>query len=86
EKGILNRFRFGDAKARYELRDTDEDEHHHHLICEECGKIINYSEFVQKEKDFIDSLEKELSKKHGFKINSHQLHFYGSCKECLSTK
>ncbi|MDA3792090.1 MAG: Fur family transcriptional regulator [Elusimicrobia bacterium] len=82
ERGILNRFRFGDVKARYELRDLEKENHHHHLICESCGKIINYSEFVQREKKLINAMEKELSEKHGFQINSHQLHFYGICKDC----
>jgi Fur family ferric uptake transcriptional regulator len=51
-------------------------EHHHHLICADCGRVI----------DFIDcslgELERRLSKENGFKINSHLLEFLGQCREC----
>ncbi len=78
----MNRFRFSDAKARYEMKETESNTHHHHLICEFCGKIINYSEFIEREKKLISTLEKKLSKKHGFRLETHQLHFYGTCREC----
>ncbi len=86
EQGILKRYQFGDGKARYELHEDDAAEHHHHLICENCGDIINYSKFVEREKKLIKDLEKELSDKFDFKIDTHQLHFYGKCKKCVNKK
>ncbi|MCD6083662.1 transcriptional repressor [Candidatus Aerophobetes bacterium] len=80
--GIIRKFDFGDGRSRYELTAEEEEEHHHHLVCIRCGRIINYSDFMEKEKKFIKDLEAELSKKYQFKINSHQIYFYGLCKEC----
>jgi Fur family ferric uptake transcriptional regulator len=79
--GVLYKFDFGDGKARYELI-SKMGEHHHHLICKRCGKIIDYDEFLEEEKGLVKKIENTLSKKHRFKIDSHQLHFYGLCSNC----
>lgn len=76
------KFDFGDGKSRYELADETIKAHHHHLICTQCGRIIDYSDLTEKEGKFIKELGIELSKKYKFKINSHQLHFYGLCEKC----
>ena len=82
EQGLIDKFEFGEGKARYELRKNDASGHHHHLVCRQCGKIVDYSEFLDREKKLITDLETALSKKHGFNIDSHQLNFYGLCGKC----
>jgi len=51
-------------------------EHHHHLICSDCGTVI----------DFIDcdlgELEQRLAEETKFKINGHILEFIGQCRNC----
>jgi len=79
--GLVVKFEFGDGKSRYELAESKRG-HHQHLVCTECGKIIDYSNFVEKEAEFFKRLEKELAKRYNFRISSHQIHFYGLCKEC----
>ncbi|RLD16035.1 MAG: transcriptional repressor [Caldiserica bacterium] len=85
KNGFLSRFQFGNNKASYELseRFLKGAKHHHHLICTKCGKVIDYADFIKEETDLIREMEKALSKKYGFKIQSHQLHFYGICKDCM---
>ncbi len=80
-EGLVSRFQFSDGRAHYELND-DEREHHHHLICKSCGNVSDYSEFIHRELKLMKDLEKELSKKHDFNIDSHELHFYGVCGDC----
>lgn len=82
QMGLISRFYFGRRKSRYELVSEAEKEHHHHIVCTRCGKIIDYSDFMEKEVEFFKELERMLSKKHNFKINSHQIHFYGMCESC----
>lgn len=79
--GLIFKFEFGDGKSRYELAKSDKG-HHHHLVCNGCGRIIDYSDFIDKEVKFVRELEEELAKKYKFKINSHQIHFYGLCEKC----
>lgn len=52
--------------------------HHHHLICETCGKIENVTNCLAEE------LEKDVFKKKGFKIVKHSLEFYGLCIKCYT--
>ncbi len=81
--GIVQKFDFGDGKSRYELtKDPQNADHHHHLICMKCKKIINYDDFVQEELELMKKTEKALSKKHKFKIMHHIIHFYGICEQC----
>ena len=75
--GILQKMEFGDGCSRYEVNTTNPDEHHHHhLICTKCGKVTEF------EDDLLDNLEADIKEKLGFKVENHQVKFYGICKEC----
>ena len=82
QHGMLNRYQFGEGRARYELK--DDETHHHHLICTKCGKVKDYSELIEREMKLMKDLEKEIFQKYNFKTRSHQLDFYGLCDKCLS--
>ena len=51
-------------------------EHHHHLICSECGTVIDFTDCD------LNELEQRLSRETGFKINGHLLEFLGQCQDC----
>jgi Fur family ferric uptake transcriptional regulator len=70
--GILRKLEFQEGKARYELNNED----HHHLICENCGKIEDIPDTI------IPEIEKELGGKHSFLIKRHSLEFFGLCNDC----
>lgn len=75
--GILNKIEFGDGRTRYELSAANPELHqHHHLICLNCKKIIEFEE------DLLDSLENFIQKKSGFQIVNHEVKFFGYCSEC----
>ena len=75
--GILQKMEFGDGCSRYEVNTTDpKAHHHHHLICTKCNKVIEFEE------DLLDDLEQDICRKSGFKIQDHQVKFFGICKEC----
>jgi Fur family ferric uptake transcriptional regulator len=83
--GLVNRYDFGDGRSRYELIRDSKDKHHHHLVCLNCGKIIDYNDYIDEETKLFDKLEEVLSEKHNFEINYHQVGFYGLCDKCKST-
>lgn len=64
---------FGSEGKKYEL---NRGEHHDHMICIKCGKII---EFFNEE---LEHLQEDIAQKYGFKLLSHQMNMYGICKEC----
>jgi len=81
--GVVQKFDFGDGKARYELTNNPQKkEHHHHLVCMRCKTIIDYTNFMKEELELMNKTEKQLSKKHNFKIIHHIIHFYGVCEKC----
>ncbi|MFO8052997.1 MAG: Fur family transcriptional regulator [Candidatus Omnitrophota bacterium] len=85
--GIVSKLDFGQGRARYELRSRAAQEiHHHHLICKNCNKVIDYSNFVKEEAELIEKTEKLLENKYGFKIDEHRLQFYGLCSKCRKEK
>jgi Fur family transcriptional regulator, ferric uptake regulator len=53
-------------------------EHHDHLICSECGQVINFTRCN------LDRLQDRLKSETGFTIQGHRLDFYGRCQECKS--
>ena len=80
--GLIHRFTVGDGHSRYEFTADEKKEHHHHLICTNCGKIIDYSEFVDEELALVKKIETRLSKKYDFKIADHNIEFVGLCPKC----
>ncbi len=80
--GMIQTISIGDGQNRYEFRSGKKSDHHHHLICSNCGKIIDYREFVEEELEFINKAEKKLEAKFSFKILDHNIEFIGLCKNC----
>lgn len=79
--GLLNRFDSGDGQNRYELAWSFKG-HHHHMICSNCGAIIEYNDFIKEEVEFFDHIEQFLSEKHDFRIDRHEVYFFGKCSSC----
>jgi len=73
QKGITIPIQFQEGKTRYELANM---KHHHHLICEKCGKIKSVFDNV------IPKMEKEIQKKQKFLVKRHSLEFFGLCADC----
>ena len=80
--GIITKLTLGDGQSRYEFKSREKEEHHHHLICAKCGKIIDYSEFLDEELNLIKKTEERLAKKYNFIIQDHNIEFYGRCEKC----
>lgn len=74
EAGLAREVRFGDNKTYYEHHYNHE--HHDHMICTECGKVI---EFFSAE---IESMQDKAADSFGFKPTHHSLRLWGICAEC----
>jgi Fur family ferric uptake transcriptional regulator len=51
-------------------------EHHHHLVCLSCGS-------VEDTELCATPSQQALTRKHGFRAESHELEIYGTCRNCL---
>ena len=80
--GLINKFTIGDGQSRYEFQHEDKKGHHNHVICSKCGKIIDYSDFLEDELELVFKTEKHLYQKYNFKVLGHNIEFYGLCEKC----
>jgi Fur family ferric uptake transcriptional regulator len=72
--GLAREVMFNDGVARFEH--TYGREHHHHLICTRCKKVIEFSSRT------MDDAERGILRKHGFELQSHKYEIFGLCREC----
>lgn len=56
-------------------------EHHHHIVCNECEKILPFALDNSVEKILVRT-EKNLEKKNKVNISEHSLTFFGKCNSC----
>lgn len=52
------------------------EEHHHHLLCSECHRIVELTNCGLE--DWIDGVAAE----HGFTASSHEIELVGVCSDC----
>ncbi len=76
--GIARGVYFNDGKMRYEHKYKHK--HHDHLICIQCGKVIEI--FDPK----IEESQERLAKGKGVIPVRHQLNIFGVCEECRKKK
>lgn len=74
DSGIVGRVRTGETGYRYERLRAGE--HHDHLICNGCGRVIEFFE------PRIESLQDEVFERYGFLPLSHSHQMRGICKQC----
>lgn len=74
EIGLVRELTYGDSSSRFDCNPTE----HYHIICNECGKIVD---FHYPSLDEIESLAEQVA---GFDISHHRLELYGTCEECKS--
>ena len=72
--GLIQQLDFDDERKRYELE--GDDTHHHHLICLNCNKIIEFNDQI------LEEFEQDLQQEHNFKVTEHKMKFYGYCDKC----
>ena len=74
ELGLLCEMHVGGNCRSYLMRRPVE--HHHHLVCSECGTVIDFTDCD------LSGLEDKLSKDTHFEIDGHILEFIGRCRGC----
>ena len=73
--GVLTEVDHVPEGRRYELSD-DYREHHHHLICQRCGKTEDFEDCEMEE------IEKLIRRRFRFQVTRHELRFIGLCGRC----
>jgi len=67
----------GDTKS-YET--TFGEDHHDHLICARCGKVIEFGF------EAFEILQREVAGRYGFRLETHHHELVGTCPECIAVE
>lgn len=72
EIGLVQEMNYGDASSRFDFVTS----RHYHIICDACGKVVDFNYPV------LDEIEAVASQLTGFKVDRHRLEVYGTCPAC----
>lgn len=72
EAGLAIERSFEDGITRYEIPH----EHHDHLVCTRCGRIVEF------ECRMIESAQDRIALEYGFRLLRHRHELYGHCADC----
>jgi Fur family ferric uptake transcriptional regulator len=76
--GFARQSRFDNGVVRYEHHHLGD--HHDHMICTKCGKIIEFKE------DRLEAYQIKIAAHHGFHMLRHKMEIYGICADCLKER
>ncbi len=82
EAGVVRRLVHGGDHAHYELAESLT-EHHHHLICNHCGRVTDMTLSPALEQTLDDSFG-SIAEASGFVASSHVIDVYGLCSQCAN--
>jgi len=78
--GLVRRITANDEFTRFELAE-DLTEHHHHLLCVNCGKVSDVTMPPTFEHQVAEAIG-QLAAAEGFQPQSHRLDVLGVCASC----
>ena len=76
EKNLAQRIELNEGYYRYEIAESQDRPHHHHLVCKQCGKIEDFQDCG------VGALTERLEAESGFKVDEHKLELFGVCADC----
>ena len=71
--GMVYEIDLGEGRIRYH---AEESGHHHHLVCQNCNKVIDIDEA------FLSSLRDTLLRDYNFQAELKHVGIFGLCSDC----
>ncbi|OEH91411.1 peroxide-responsive transcriptional repressor PerR [Bacillus solimangrovi] len=75
EVGLVSELTYGDSSSRFDCNTSS----HYHVICEKCGKIVDFHYPGLNE---VETLAQQVA---GFEVSHHRMEIYGTCPSCKKT-
>jgi Fur family ferric uptake transcriptional regulator len=73
QAGLARTFPAGEGELAYKLCEPG---HHHHLICEGCGLVVEIPSCE------VEPWAARAARRRGFTVSSHQAEIFGRCAAC----
>jgi Fur family ferric uptake transcriptional regulator len=75
---LVQRVETGQAMVRYERMCEHAEHHHHHLVCDECGVVMPFSD------PGLERAIETLSERVPLAVSEHEIVLHGSCRDCAA--
>lgn len=75
EHGLVERVTVGQSLTRFE-RALPSGKHHHHLVCDGCGRLIAFDDPA------LERAIDRVSERLGVRVDHHDVVLRGACEEC----
>jgi Fur family ferric uptake transcriptional regulator len=76
ELRLVQRVEIGDGIARFEVALPDGEHHHHHLVCDDCGRVEPFSD------DGLEHALERVADRLGYAMEQHEVVLHGACGSC----
>jgi Fur family ferric uptake transcriptional regulator len=73
--GLVQRVDTGQTTVLYEPV-RGEHQHHHHLVCDRCGKLFPFAD------EELEETIGKLSRRVSFQVSDHEVVLHGACDAC----
>jgi Fur family ferric uptake transcriptional regulator len=75
EHGLVERVTVGHELSRFE-RILPSGEHHHHLVCDRCGRLVAFDD------PGLERAIDRVSERLGVRVEHHEVVLRGACEDC----
>jgi Fe2+ or Zn2+ uptake regulation protein len=79
--GIVTRVSGADEFGRFELSERQSGQHHHHVVCTDCGLVLDTGAPPGLEEALAETM-RAAAQANGFDITGHRLELVGRCTSC----
>jgi Fur family transcriptional regulator, ferric uptake regulator len=76
EMGVIGHVHLGHSPAVYHFTDEYTDQPHHHMVCQDCGRVVELPLSV------LTSLQASISRDYGFDLDATHFALTGRCSDC----
>ena len=76
ELDLLHKVALPDSPVRFELVLAG-GEHHHHIVCERCGRTVAFTDQA------LEEAVHSISDRTSFRVAAHDVTLHGTCDACL---
>ena len=75
--GFVQRIDIGAGTSRFEPIHAG-GEHHHHLVCDDCGKVEAFAD------DELEAVIHKVERRTGYSVAGHDVVLRGACRDCAA--
>lgn len=79
--GVVHRVAGTDELGLFELTEALSGAHHHHVLCGNCGRVVDVESSPKLERALAEAAELAAADT-GYEIDAHRIDLVGTCPDC----